>query len=154
MELFTTIYSFMAFKLNLHGAAKEVFAVIFGFWKTKNGPVTVTNSVIRSITGLSHAAIVKAKNYLVSRKLIIVHEVRGKPSVYEVVHPEDVPIPWTRLQDGLRSSTNETSPKSTPEKVNKYKVKKDKNSKVNNYGNHSRAIDVGSKDEFKCPDQI
>lgn len=149
MELFTIIYSFMAFRLNLRGAAKEVFAVIFGFWKARKEPIAVSNKVIHSITGLSRAAIVKAKNLLVKRKLILVHEIRGKPSTYEVVLPEDGSIVWTRPQDSLKSSTNKTSTVATPQKVYTNKVEKQKKN-----GSRNQSIDVGDPDEFELPDQI
>ena len=117
MELFTIIYSFMAFKLNLRGAAKEVFAVIFGFWQAKKEPVTVSNKVIHSITGLSHAAIVKSKNLLIKQNLILVHEIRGKPSSYEVILPGDLSISWTRPQYTSDSSTVKTGVGATPLKI-------------------------------------
>ena len=130
----------MAFNLRLRGATKEVFAVIFGFWQAKKEPVTVSNNIIHLITGLSHAAIVKAKNLLIERNLIIVHEIRGKPSSYEVVLPEDQSASWTR-----KSSTKKTGQQTFPQKIKNNKVEK-------KYGNKS--IDVGDQVEFECPDQI
>lgn len=149
MELFTIIYSFMAFKLNLRGAAKEVFAVIFGFWQAKKEPVTVSNKVIHSITGLSHAAIVKSKNLLIKQNLILVHEIRGKPSSYEVILPGDLSISWTRPQYTSDSSTNKTGAGATPRKEKRNMVEKKKND-----GSRNKSIDVGHQVEFELPDQI
>ena len=149
MELFTIIYSFMAFKLSLRGAAKEVFAVIFGFWRAQKEPVAVSNKVIHSITGLSRAAIVKAKNILVKQSLILVHEIRGKPSTYEVVLPVDGSLEWTRLQNTPDSSTKKTGQGTAPYKGNSNKVEKKKKD-----GNRNQSIVVGDTVEFELPDQI
>ena len=149
MELFTIIYSFMAFKLNLRGAAKEVFAVIFGFWQAKKEPVTVSNKVIHSITGLSHAAIVKSKNLLIKQNLILVHEIRGKPSSYEVILPGDLSISWTRPQYTSDSSTVKTGVGATPLKIKSNKIEKKKKD-----GSRNQSIVVGDQSEFERPDQI
>lgn len=148
MELFTVIYSFMAFKLHLRGAAKEVFAVIFGFWQAKKEPVTVSNRVIHLITGLSHAAIVKAKNLLIKQSLIRVHESRGKPSTYEVVLPEDGSILWTRPQYTSDPSIIKTGAGAIPQKIKSNKVEKKKNESRN------QSLVVGDQSEFESPDRI
>ena len=148
MELFTVLYAFMAFKLNLRGAAKEVFAVIFGFWQIKKEPVTVSNRIIHAITGLSHAAIAKSKNLLIERNLIRVREIRGKPSAYEVILPDDGSIAWTRPQYTSDSSTNKTGPGAIHQKDKRNKVEKKNN------GSRNQSIDVGHQVEFEQPDQI
>ena len=149
MELFTILYAFMWIKLNLRGAAKEVFAVIFGFWQVKKEPVMISNKIIHSITGLSHATIVKSKNLLIKRNLILVHEIRWKPSTYEVVLPEDGSIVWTRPKYTSDSSTKKTGLEATPKKEISNKVEK-----KNKNGNRNQSIDVGDQGEFELPDQI
>ena len=135
----------MSFRLKLRGATKEVFAVIFGFWQTKKEPVTVSNTIIHSITGLSHAAIVKAKNLLIERNLIIAHEIRGKPSSYEVVLPEDASTSWTRPKSHSKSSIKKTGLDSVPQNIKIYKVERK---------NGNKSVDVGDQGEFELPDQI
>lgn len=135
----------MAFRLKLRGAAKEVFAVIFGFWQSKKAPVAVPNKIIHSITGLSHAAIVKAKNVLIAQNLIIAHEIRGKPSFYEVVLPDNLSTSWTRPKSPSKPSTKKTGLDSTPQKLKTYKVEKK---------NGNKSIAVGAQAEFTEPDQI
>ena len=146
MEMYTILYAFMASKLRLHGAAKEVFAVIFGFWRKKKQPVEIANSVIQNITGFSHATIIEAKNQLVSQKLILVKEIRGKPSMYEVVLPPDLSIDWTCIDYPIKVSDNQTGLENRPI-TNCKKVKNNKH-----HGNQS--IDVGGPKEFEEPDQI
>ena len=144
MELYTILYAFMATKLGLRGAVKEVFAVIFGFWQAKQEPITVPNGVIMSITGLSHASVVKAKNTLVAKKLITVNEIRGKPSIYEVVLPEDGSITLTCPPKSNKTSTLKTSPNSRP-KIN---------NNIGKNGNKNRPLIIGNQNEFEVPDQL
>lgn len=147
MELFTIIYSFMSHSLGLSGATKEVFAVIFGFWRKKQAPVEVANSVIRSITGLSHSSIVDAKNKLVAFNLISILEIRGKPSLYEVHIPPYLSeiLPPSDFNNG--TSRNQTGSDIRP-KYNKDKLKKTKKA----HGNNS--LDVGDPSEFTGDDKI
>lgn len=149
MELFTIIYSFMASRLKLRGAAKEVFSVIFGFWQAKKEPVTVSNRIIHAITGLSHAAIVKSKNLLIERNLIRVHEIRGKPSAYEVVLPEDGSVVWTRPQNNSDPSIIKTGAGAIPQNIKSNKVEKKKKDESRN-----QSLAVGDQSEFASPDQI
>ena len=51
--LYTIIYDFMWRDLRLRGAEKEVFAVIYGFWKKGKAAVEVPVKTVMDITGLS-----------------------------------------------------------------------------------------------------
>lgn len=50
--LYTIIYVFMWRDLRLRGAEKEVFAVIYGFWKKGKAAVEVPVKTVMDITGL------------------------------------------------------------------------------------------------------
>lgn len=147
MEMYTIIYSFMWRSLRLAGATKEVFAVIFNFWKAKQAPVEIANSVFREITGLSHSSIVEAKNRLVVAKLISVHEIRGKSSLYEVHLPTTVSRILTPPDSTMEMSEKQTGRESRP-KVNYKNFKKIKN----RHGNKS--LSVGTPSEFTGDDKI
>ena len=139
--LYTIIYDFMWRDLRLRGAEKEVFAVIYGFWKKGKAAVEVPVKTIMDITGLSRTAVLMAKRNLLGRKLIAAHETRGKPSRYVVLIPdpfenntgtesERKPV---QKQNGYRYQNNtgaETAPK-----INNYK----KNNKIElNYGTYTK----------------
>ena len=139
--LYTIIYVFMWRDLRLRGAEKEVFAVIYGFWKKGKAAVEVPVKTVMDITGLSRTAVLMAKRNLLGRKLIAAHEVSGKPSRYVVLIPdpcenqtgtesEREPV---QKQNGYRYQNNtgaETAPK-----INNYK----KNNKIElNYGTYTK----------------
>ena len=139
--LYTIIYDFMWRDLRLRGAEKEVFAVIYGFWKKGKAAVEVPVKTVMDITGLSRTAVLMAKRNLLGRKLIAAHETRGKPSRYVVLIPdpcdnntgtesERKPV---QKQIGYRYQNNtgaETAPK-----INNYK----KNNKIElNYGTYTK----------------
>ena len=139
--LYTIIYDFMWKDLRLRGAEKEVFAVIYGFWKKGKAAVEVPVKTIMDITGLSRTAVLMAKRNLLGRKLIAAHETRGKPSRYVVLIPDPLenqtgteserePV---QKQNGYRYQNNtgaETAPK-----INNYK----KNNKIElNYGTYTK----------------
>ena len=139
--LYTIIYDFMWRDLRLRGAEKEVFAVIYGFWKKGKAAVEVPVKTVMDITGLSRTAVLMAKRNLLGRKLIAAHETRGKPSRYVVLIPdpcenktgtesERKPV---QNQNGYRYQNNtgaETAPK-----INNYK----KNNKIElNYGTYTK----------------
>lgn len=147
MEMYTIIYSFMSFSLGLRGATKEVFAVIFGFWKSKQAPVVVSNSAVRKITGLSNTAIAEAKNKLKAAKLIIPHEIPGMPSLYEVCLPPDLSGILTPPESVGEGSGKRRGPENEP-KVN---INKNKNKK-SYYEN--RSLNVADSSEFTGPDKL
>jgi hypothetical protein len=139
--LYTIIYDFMWRDLRLRGAEKEVFAVIYGFWKKGKAAVEVPVKTVMDITGLSRTAVLMAKRNLLGRKLIAAHETRGKPSRYVVLIPdpcenntgtesERKPV---QNQNGYRYQNNtcaETAPK-----INNNK----KNNKIElNYGTYTK----------------
>ena len=139
--LYTIIYDFMWRDLRLRGAEKEVFAVIYGFWKKGKAAVEVPVKTFMDITGLSRTAVLMAKRSLLGRKLIAAHEVSGKPSRYVVLIPDPLenqtgteserkPV---QNQNGYRYQNNtgaETAPK-----INNYK----KNNKIElNYGTYTK----------------
>ena len=139
--LYTIIYDFMWRDLRLRGAEKEVFAVIYGFWKKGKAAVEVPVKTVMDITGLSRTAVLMAKRNLLGRKLIAAHEVSGKPSRYVVLIPdpcenqtgtesEREPV---QKQNGYRYQNNtgaETAPK-----INNYKKN---NKKELNYGTYTK----------------
>ena len=61
MMPFTTIYMFMWKDLGLHGAEKEFFAVIYGFWRRSKAPVEIPIRTVMEITGLSRTSVIMAK---------------------------------------------------------------------------------------------
>ena len=139
--LYTIIYDFMWRDLRLRGVEKEVFAVIYGFWKKGKAAVEVPVKTVMDITGLSRTAVLMAKRNLLGKKLIAAHETRGKPSRYVVLIPdpcdnntgtesERKPV---QKQNGYRYQNNtgaETAPK-----INNYK----KNNKIElNYGTYTK----------------
>ena len=156
--LYTIIYDFMWRDLRLRGAEKEVFAVIYGFWKKGKAAVEVPVKTVMDITGLSRTAVLMAKRNLLGRKLIAAHETRGKPSRYVVLIPdpcdnntgtesERKPV---QKQNGYRYQNNtgaETAPK-----INNYK----KNNKIElNYGTYTKNESncISSRDQFDSADK-
>ncbi len=108
--LYTIIYDFMWRDLRLRGAEKEVFAVIYGFWKKGKAAVEVPVKTVMDITGLSRTAVLMAKRNLLGRKLIAAHETRGKPSRYVVLIP-----------DPLENQTGTESERKPVQKQNGYR---------------------------------
>lgn len=86
--LYTIIYDFMWRYLRLRGAEKEVFAVIYGFWKKGKAAVEVPVKTVMDITGLSRTAVLMAKRALLKKELVAAKEIRGKPTRYEVLIPD------------------------------------------------------------------
>ena len=85
MMPFTTIYKFMWKDLGLHGAEKEFFAVIYGFWRRSKAPVEIPIKTVTEITGLSRTSVIMAKRALLKKELVAAQEIRGKPTRYEVL---------------------------------------------------------------------
>ena len=69
--LYTIIYDFMWRDLRLRGAEKEVFAVIYGFWRESKAPVEVPIKTVMDITGLSRTAVMTAKRTLPTRNDLV-----------------------------------------------------------------------------------
>ena len=156
--LYTILYDFMWKELNLRGAEKEVFAVIYGFWRNKKTPVEVPIQTTMDITGLSRTSVIMAKRVLVERKLIAAHEIRGKASRYEVLIPdplenrtgansERAPV---QKQNGYRYQ-NSTGAENAP-KSNSYCNNK---SKEFSYGKFAKneSNRISSREEFDAADK-
>ena len=88
MMPFTTIYKFMWKDLGLHGAEKEFFAVIYGFWRRSKSPVEIPIRTVTEITGLSRTSVIMAKRALLKKEFVAAQEIRGKPTRYEVLIPD------------------------------------------------------------------
>ena len=156
--LYTIIYDFMWKDLRLRGAEKEVFAVIYGFWKKGKAAVEVPVKTVMDITGLSRTAVLMAKRNLLGRKLIAAHETRGKPTRYEVLIPD--PLENRTGADSERGpvqksngypSGNYTGAETAP-KINNYK----KNNKTElNYATFSKNESncISSRDQFDSADK-
>ena len=86
--LYTIIYDFMWKDLRLRGAEKEVFAVIYGFWKKGKTMVDIPIQTVMAITGLSRTSVILAKRALLKKDLVAAQEIRGKPTRYEVLIPD------------------------------------------------------------------
>lgn len=89
MMPFTTIYKFMWKDLGLHGAEKEFFAVIYGFWRRSKTPVEIPSRTVTEITGLSQTSVIMAKRALLKKEIVAAQEISGKPSRYEEFLRED-----------------------------------------------------------------
>ena len=128
--LYTIIYDFMWRDLRLRGAEKEVFAVIYGFWKKGKAAVEVPVKTVMDITGLSRTAVLMAKRDLLGRKLIAAHETRGKPSRYVVLIP-----------DPLENQTGTESERKPVQKQNGYRYQNNtgaENAPKINFNNEKR----------------
>lgn len=128
--LYTIIYDFMWRDLRLRGAEKEVFAVIYGFWKKGKAAVEVPVKTVMDITGLSRTAVLMAKRNLLGRKLIATHETRGKPSRYVVLIP-----------DPLENQTGTESERKPVQKQNGYRYQNNtgaENAPKINFNNEKR----------------
>ena len=156
--LYTIIYDFMWRDLRLRGAEKEVFAVIYGFWRKSKAPMEVPIKTVMDITGLSRTAVMTAKRTLLDRKLIAAHETCGKPSRYEVLIPD--PLENRTGADSERGpvrksndypSGNYTGAEPAP-KINSYK--KNKQNEFN-YGTFSKNQSncVSSREQFDSADK-
>ena len=153
--MYTILYDFMWRDLHLRGAEKEVFAVIYGFWKKDHVPVEVTVQTIQDITGLSRSSIISAKGKLLDRELIAAHEIRGRPSRYAVLTPdpsgdETRPAkdpPPVQIPDG-HLSRNYTGTRPNLEPHNN-------NSNERNYKRkQNESLVVGNREDFDLPDKL
>ena len=149
--LYTIIYDFMWKDLRLRGAEKEVFAVIYGFWKKGKAAVEVPVKTVMDITGLSRTAVLMAKRNLLGRKLIAAHETRGKPTRYEVLIPD--PLENRTGADSERGpvqksngypSGNYTGAETAPKINSNYKTKSYERNKANC---------ISSSEEFDTADK-
>ena len=149
--LYTIIYDFMWRDLRLRGAEKEVFAVIYGFWKKGKAAVEVPVKTVMDITGLSRTAVLMAKRNLLGRKLIAAHETRGKPTRYEVLIPD--PLENRTGADSERGpvqksngypSGNYTGAETAPKINSNYKTKSYERNKANC---------ISSSEEFDTADK-
>ena len=158
--LYTIIYDFMWRDLRLRGSEKEVFAVIYGFWKKGKAAVEVPVKTVMDITGLSRTAVLMAKRDLLGRKLIAAHETRGKPSRYVVLIPD--PLENRTDADSERGpvqksngdpSGNYTGADAAP-KINTYKKRKN-NLTNDNYESYKRNESncVSPREQFDSPDK-
>ena len=145
-KLFARILPFMSQKLKLKGAAKEVYAVIYGFWAAKGAPVEMPNRVFLSITGLSRSTIALAKAKLVAAKRIRIIESRGHPSRYECILSPGMPDYDTPPKRVQLINKNQTPPIFGP------KQKDYSYSKATTNG--SKSISIGDKAEFEKADVI
>lgn len=101
-KLFTIVYSFIPMVLGLKGLAKDIFAVIFGFWLQSNRTQTwVSISTMQKITGGSKPAVMEAIRQLEKKNYIKVKREPGKLSLY------DVSINETILQEFDATYTNQ-----------------------------------------------
>lgn len=155
--LYTIIYDFMWRDLRLRGAEKEVFAVIYGFWKKGKAAVEVPVKTVMDITGLSRTAVLMAKRNLLGRKLIAAHETRGKPSRYVVLIPDPLenqtgteserkPV---QKQNGYRYQNNTGA--DTAPKINFIKEKRNETIYSSYKRNQSNCI--SSRDQFDSADK-
>ena len=155
--LYTIIYDFMWRDLRLRGAEKEVFAVIYGFWKKGKATVEIPIQTVMAITGLSRTSVILAKRSLIARKLIAAHEVSGKPSRYVVLIPdpcenntgaesERKPV---QKQNGYRYQNN-TSAETAP-KINFNNEKRNETIYSSYKRNQSNCI--SSRDQFDSADK-
>lgn len=90
-QLYFIVYPFMQRDLGLSGITRDVFAIIFGFWRREKIPVYVPYSTIREMTGATDPSISAAINRLKKEELIAFdrHE-RGLKSRYRVTLPPEV----------------------------------------------------------------
>ena len=149
--LYTIIYDFMWKDLRLRGAEKEVFAVIYGFWKKGKATVEIPIQTVMAITGLSRTSVILAKRSLIARKLIAAHEVSGKPSRYVVLIP-----------DPCKNKTGTESERKPVQKQNGYRYqnntgaetapKINSNYKTNSY-ERNKSNCISSCEEFDTPDK-
>ena len=160
MMPFTTIYKFMWKDLGLHGAEKEFFAVIYGFWRRSKSPVEIPIRTVTEITGLSRTSVIMAKRALLKKDLVAAQEIRGKPTRYEVLIPD--PLENRTGADSERGpvqklngdpSGNYTGADAAP-KINTYKKRKN-NLTNDNYESYKRNESncVSPREQFDSPDK-
>lgn len=89
-NLYTVLYAFMSKTLGLKGLAKEVFAIIYGFWTAAGKTeAQVSLSVMEIISGGTRPAIIRAVQHLESIGYIHILRHPGKRSLYQVtIDPE------------------------------------------------------------------
>ena len=151
MMPFTTIYKFMWKDLELHGAEKEFFAVIYGFWRRCKAPVEIPIRTVTEITGLSRTSVIMAKRALLKKEIVAAQEIRGKPTRYEVLIPD--PLENRTGADSERGpvqksngypSGNHTGAETAPKINSNYKTKSYERNKANC---------ISSSEEFDTADK-
>lgn len=149
----------MVSKLGLRGLAKEIFAIIFGFWlSAKRSSTLIPISRMRAITGGSNPAIIEAIKNLEHKGYISVSRTSGQFSSYTVT-----------LDASIIQDFEATFSKPVINSLNRSGVKPPNRGPLtqltggskatipvynNSNKNGNKSINVGDKDEFKVPDQI
>ena len=157
---YTVIYSFFSSVLGLKGLAKEVFAIIFGFWnRADRAYAWVSLTTLEAITGGTRPAIVAAIKQLESKKIISAMRNPGKHSLYAITIDE------TLLRDfDSTFKTREVKPPNYPlvQKTTYNQesqlTKKSKDSTppkyIINNGKRNRSLIIGDQTEFEKPDKL
>lgn len=157
-KLYTILYSFISTELGLEGLAKEVFAIIFGFWLDANRTTAwVSLTTMGTITGGSRPAIVEAVKLLEHKGYIAIDRSPGKHSLYSVT-----------IDAGIMKDFDDTYSAEVVRSLNHYGVKPPNRhklsrlttrgkviepvNKINRHGNQS--IITGSREEFERPDKL
>lgn len=102
-NLFATLYPFMTHDLQLRGAERDAFAVIFGFWAQSRKPVQVSLTTIQEISGATRPTIVAAILRLKKRGLLEIIKCRGKMNTYNIILPTN--ISWNSKKGQHRLSS-------------------------------------------------
>lgn len=109
MACFTIIFGFMAELLHLEGYAKQIYAVIFGYWIRSRKSVSVPYSVIRKITGATDPTISTCIKKLVEVGLVAAVPKTGQRTKYDIIITDEI---WAAY---LRDSGQDETTKKTEE---------------------------------------
>ena len=83
--LYFTVYPHLVRDLGLSGIKRDIFSIIFGFWRKAGKAVPAPFSVLREMTGATDPSISVAIKALRKKKLIaVVDKGRGMRSLYRV----------------------------------------------------------------------
>lgn len=116
---FFMVYQFFAQELGLRGAAKEVYAIIYGRYVSFDGVAKVSLRELMRLTGLTKQSIINALKALQEAGLIEKTASTNKKSTYKIqgieISPDGKPVKifWTTLVANRRTASY-TAPHTTP----------------------------------------
>ena len=157
-KLFTILYSFISSDLGLEGLAKEVFAIIFGFWLDANRTKAwVSLKTMGAITGGSRPAIIEAIKLLERKGHIAIDRSHGKHSLYSVTIDADIMKGFdaTYSAEVVRSLNHLGVKQPNHHRLSRLTGSSKVTEPVNKNNKHGKqSIITGNREEFEKPDRI
>ncbi len=147
---FFMVYQFFAQELGLRGAAKEVYAILYGRYVSFDGVAKVSLREMMRLTGLTKQSIINALKTLQEAGLIEKTASTNKKSTYKIlgieISPDGKPV---KILDQSRILTSNGS-KNFTSRGKKFRSHIDKKDTLNKYSkNENSSINLESPSNFR-----